>query len=147
MDECFFGAPCMSQKGWISLKATDGSALYPTHYIQPGLRTYGGCKYHRMGYIKRCQSFSFGRGGQYTWLYKRPFTCDSKNVLHSLEVVGNFISGNYLKKRVSISQILSIRGTMVDPELLYLPTFYYLSDVEEESRRRFQESRLINLIV
>ena len=89
MDECFFGAPCMSQKGWISLKATDGSALYPTHYIQPGLRTYGGCKYHRMGYIKRCQSFSFGRGGQYTWLYKCPFTCDSKNVLHSLEVVGN----------------------------------------------------------
>ena len=43
------------------------------------------CKMHRMGYVVRCASFTFGKRNQFRWDYTRFFNCDSTNVIYLLQ--------------------------------------------------------------
>lgn len=124
---------------------------------QPGLRTCTGCKYHRLGFIKPCRFFSFGEGGKYTWLYRRQFTCTSRDVIYVLKCrrCWKFYIGETcnFKKRVgkhksdvqhpknSHCRILvdHLRTCSSFPHFIIFPILY----VREQSLRRFQESRLI----
>ena len=124
---------------------------------QPGLFNCRGCKYHRTGYIKTCQGFTFGKRNQFSWNYTRHFTCDCTNVIYVLKCrrCWRFYIGETknFKKRVrkhksdincprnSYCRELAehLRSCSSSPHFCIFPILY----VEDRSRRRFIEKRLI----
>ena len=125
---------------------------------QPGLFNCRGCKYHRLGFIKRCQRFSFGKRNQFVWEYRRRFNCSSTNVIYILKCrrCWKFYIGETkdLKKRTrkhksdvfhpknSYCRVLSEhlrRCSFASPHFQIFPIMY----VKEQSKRRFIEKRLI----
>ena len=116
-----------------------------------------GCKYHRTGYIKACQGFTFGKRNQFSWKYTRFFTCDCTNVIYVLKCrkCWRFYIGETknFKKRVrkhksdincpknSYCRELAehLRSCSSSPHFHIFPILY----VEDRARRRFIEKRLI----
>ena len=123
----------------------------------PGLYRCKNCKYHRLGYFQPCKMFSFGKDGQFTWVYKRYFTCDSKNVIYVLKCRGCWMfyigETSDLKPRTrkhksdvkhpknSFCRTLSehLRSCSRPPSFTIYPILY----VNNQPRRRFIEKRLI----
>lgn len=129
----------------------------PSPPSPPGLFTCHGCKYHRLGYIKPCRFFRFGKDEKYLWEYRRHFTCVSKNVIYVLQCkrcwkfyIGetkNFKSrvakhkSDIKNPRKSNCRTLAehLRTCSSFPHFRIFPIMY----VDDRSRRKFQESRLI----
>ena len=127
--------------------------------VQPGLFNCSNCKYHRLGYIKKCQRFVFGRRKQFTWEYRRQFNCNSTNVIYVLKCrrCWMFYIGETkdLKKRtrkhksdvfhprksycMALSEHLR-RCSPTSPQFHIFPIMY----VKDQSKRRFIEKRLIS---
>ena len=123
-----------------------------------GLFNCRGCKYHRMGYVRACKGFTFGKKNQFQWVYTRYFNCDSKNVIYVLRCkwCWKFYIGETadLKKRIrkhksdikhpknSFCKVLGdhLRKCSPSPAFIIFPMYY----VDEQSRRKFIEKRLIN---
>ena len=124
----------------------------------PGLyRCNRKCKYHRLGYIKPCKGFRFGKDDEFVWEYRRYFACDSKNVIYVLKCgrCWKFYIGETsdLKPRTrkhlsdinhphnSFCRVLAdhLRNCSGTPRFSIFPLLY----VENQQRRRFIEKRLI----
>ena len=115
------------------------------------------CKYHRMGYIQPCKAFRFGKNDQFSWEYRRHFTCDAKNVVYVLKCrhCWRFYIGETsdFKQRTrkhksdikhpknSNCRVLAehLRNCSLTPQFHIFPILY----VDERERRRFVEKRLI----
>ena len=128
-----------------------------TRKVSPGLFGCKGCKYHRLGYIRPCKSFTFGKDGKFLWEYRRYFTCNSKNVIYILKCRGcwRFYIGETkdLKQRTrkhksdvklprnSFCRALSehLRTCSHAPHFSIYPVLF----VDNQQRRRFIEKRLI----
>ena len=127
--------------------------------VQPRLFNCRGCKYYRLGFIKRCQGFAFGKQNQFTWEYRRRFDCNSTNVIYVLKCrrCWKFYIGETkdLKKRTrkhksdvshpknsycrALSEHLR-RCSFASPQFQIFPIMY----VKDQSKRRFIEKRLIS---
>ena len=127
--------------------------------VPSGLFNCRGCKYHRLGYIKRCQRFVFGKRNQFMWEYRRQFNCNSTNVIYVLKCrrCWKFYIGETkdLKKRTrkhksdvfhprnsycrALSEHLR-RCSLASPQFHIFPIMY----VKDQSKRRFIEKRLIS---
>ena len=123
-----------------------------------GLYFCRGCKYHRIGYIRSCKGFTFGKNSQFKWEYRRSFSCASKNVIYVLicKRCWKFYLGETkdLKPRVRkhISDIKHPKNSYcrvlaehlrkcspLAPQFTIFPFLY----VEDRARRKFIEKRLI----
>ena len=131
--------------------------MFVPRKTSPGLFRCKNCKYHRLGYIQPCSSFSFGKNGKFLWEYRRCFSCNSKNVIYILKCRGcwRFYIGETkdLKPRTrkhksdikhpknSFCRVLSehLRSCSRAPHFSIYPVLY----VDNQQRRRFIEKRLI----
>ena len=124
----------------------------------PGLYACRSCKYHRLGYIRPCKIFHFGKDNVFHWEYRRHFTCNAKNVIYILKCkhCWRFYIGetNDLKPRTrkhksdvkhpknSNCRVLAehLRSCHpVGPSFNIFPIMY----VDDRSKRKFIEKRLI----
>lgn len=117
------------------------------------------CKYHRIGYVKPCKSFKFGKSKEFHWIYRRYFDCDSKNAIYILICANcwKFYVGESgdVKKRIRKhkSDVHKIHNSNCKTLSLHLrkcsklrePFFYIypLYYVDDRQRRRFIEKRFI----
>ena len=119
----------------------------------------GVCKYHRLGYILECTTFTFGANNEFTWVYNRSFDCNSLNVIYILQCnncwkfyIGetqdtkertrlHISNANYPENANCkvLSQHLHTCSKLVHPYFTIFP-FYY---VEDRQHRRFLEKRFI----
>ena len=120
----------------------------------------GVCKYHRLGYVTPCMSFTFGQYDQFTWVYNRLFDCNSLNVIYVLicNTCWKFYIGETedlkVRTRVHMSnanlpenancKVLSHHlhdcSNLVHPYFKIFPIYY----VEHRQHRRFTEKRFIH---
>ena len=123
----------------------------------PGMYNCRKCKYHKLGYIKACKGFRFGKDNEFAWEYKRYFSCDSKNVIYILKCGGcwRFYIGetSNLKPRTrkhksdinhpqnSFCRALAehLRSCSGSPRFTIYPFLY----IDNQQKRRFIEKRLI----
>lgn len=118
------------------------------------------CKMHRMGYVVRCASFTFGRRNEFRWDYTRFFNCDSLNVIYLLQC--NYCWKFYIgetgdlkeRTRVHISNVLNPENAncktlsrhlnhcsrLREPYFIIYP-YYFVKDMHH---RRFVEKRHIH---
>ena len=125
-----------------------------------GLRHCAGiCKYHELGYIVECLSFTFGPQDDFTWVYNRLFDCNSLNVIYILKCNNcwRFYIGETHdtkeRTRLHISNVnqpdnanckklshhLHTCSKLVQPYFTIYPIYY----VEDRQHRRFVEKRFI----
>ena len=119
------------------------------------------CKMHRMGYVVRCTSFTFGRRNEFHWEYTRYFNCDSHNVIYLLQC--NYCWKFYIgetgdlkeRTRVHISNVLNPENAncktlsrhlnhcsrLREPYFIIYPYYF----VEDLHHRRFVEKRHIHM--
>ena len=118
------------------------------------------CRYHRLGYIVRTTSFTFGKNNQFRWEYTRFFNCDSNCVIYLLQC--NYCWKFYIgetgdvkeRTRLHISNVyhpensnckkLSLHlnhcSRLKEPFFIIYP-YYYVKDMQH---RRFIEKRHIH---
>ena len=125
-----------------------------------GLRHCTGiCKYHELGYVIKCLTFTFGLHDKFTWVYNRLFNCNSLNVIYVLKCNNcwRFYIGEThdLKERTRLhisnvnlpdnancrilSHHLHTCSKLAHPYFTIYPIYY----VEDRQRRRFIEKRFI----
>ena len=124
-----------------------------------GLSSCCKCVYCKDGLISSCSEFTFGRNGQFRWIYNRNFTCNSKNVIYLVQCCHcwEFYIGQTkdLKKRTrkhksdvinphnsncrELSEHLNRCSGLVMPFFKIYPFFY----CNNESKRRYLEKRFI----
>ena len=116
------------------------------------------CKYHRLGYIRPCKVFYFGKDNKFHWEYRRRFSCTSRNVIYVLKCrhcwrfyIGETVDlkprtrkhkSDIKHPRNSKCRVLSehLRSfSPVTPQFTIFPIMY----VDNRSRRKFIEKRLI----
>ena len=119
------------------------------------------CRYHRLGYIVRTTSFSFGKDLEFRWEYTRFFNCDSCGVIYLLQC--NYCWKFYIgetgdlkeRTRLHISNVyhpensncktlschLNHCSRLKEPFFIIYP-YYHVKDMQH---RRFIEKRHIHM--
>ena len=116
------------------------------------------CKYHKQGYITPCLTFNFGKKQEFSWVYRRSFDCNAKNVIYVLvcRKCWKFYIGEtkdlkkrtrkhksdiFLPKNSNCRELAEhLRSCSPSaPQFRIFPILY----VDDRSKRRFLEGRLI----